>query len=188
MKSSKPEVTINRHGYKGSGISIYLVRCNSKEDLCKYYASIPGGRAFPEDKIPVAYSQTRFEPVLPGLIPEASAGVLITCQLMVVAASELNEVSEEDEARLWAHEVGHVAYDLATWGIPDMYIHHRLTSPDILGASEIAARVTEYLIALKNAIDSGSSRVGSGLPFVLPWMRIEEPEVIPAIEGDVKCV
>jgi len=169
MKSIiKPKVQAFRYGFEKTGMEVTFVRCETCKDLGRYYASIPGGRMFGSEDLPYGYSQTRFEPVLAGLIPEAADGALLSSQI-IVTGHEHGEVDEAQEARLWDHEIGHIAFDISHWGIDQLFEWFELPAPDDIFKSEVSARVNEWLGTCLRHSFYGGEKVQSSLPFALPW-------------------
>jgi len=183
MQSKEPKkiegVSEKRYGYANSGIEVRFVECRDRDALAAYYAEMPGGRSFSKGEAPVAYSVTRYEPVFGEIITCASNNALITCTILIAMdLGTIDELEAEDERyRHLSHEIGHIAFDLCTWGADELSRVNGLPEPSRAVRTEIAAGVTEWLAAaMRHAFYAGPP-VKSGLPFTLPWMNIGEDHV-----------
>lgn len=164
-------VRLTRHGYKGSGVVVYTARCRTRKDLNAYVAGLPGMRAFEPGSVPYGYCTSALEPAMGDIIEEAHDGMVLVSHIIVVG-SDGGEVTDDDELRHWDHEAGHLAYFFGTWGFPSLCatFGYEFTEAD---KSEAAAYMNEYIGACVGRDFFGGDVVRSGLPFMLPWMKIE---------------
>lgn len=170
----KERVKVTRHGYHGTGIVVYFVRCDDIKTLKEYYAAIPGSIPMAQGEHPVAFSLTQEEQVLPGLVEEAAGTTVLTSHILVAKANEEDGIDASQEARHWRHEVGHVVFNVASWGANALAHANGVPPLTFDEKSEIAAMATEYLTACVDHDIYQQPRAASGLPLVLPWYTAKE--------------
>ena len=165
---------MTRHGYHGTGIVVYFVRCDDIKTLKEYYAAIPGSIPMAQGEHPVAFSLHAGRAGPTRACGGSGRYDVLTSHILVAKANEEDGIDASQEARHWRHEVGHVVFNVASWGANALAHANGVPPLTFDEKSEIAAMATEYLTACVDHDIYQQPRAASGLPLVLPWYTAKE--------------